>query len=84
MIEKPKFFRGNIYKDKRGDLSEIYKKVNNVKQVSRFRDNYNKMNIYQGLDLQECEKDIYNNCAKKDLCQNVGDDDNVDNRLDAD
>ncbi len=29
--------------------------------ISTFRDNYSKMNIDKGLDLQECEKDIFNN-----------------------
>tara|TARA_B100000579_G_scaffold436696_1_gene463474 strand:+ start:336 stop:1139 length:804 start_codon:yes stop_codon:yes gene_type:complete len=29
--------------------------------ISKFRDSYLKMNLDKGLDLQECEKDIYNN-----------------------
>ena len=29
--------------------------------ISKFRDNYIKMSLDRGLDLQECEKDIYNN-----------------------
>lgn len=34
---------------------------NELKQISKFRDNFNKMNIYHGLDLQDCEKDTYEN-----------------------
>ncbi len=30
-------------------------------KLHKFRENYVKMNIDRGLDLQECEKDIYNN-----------------------
>lgn len=30
-------------------------------ELKNFRDNYLKMNIDRGLDLQECEKDIYDN-----------------------
>ena len=29
--------------------------------ISKYRDSYLKMNLDKGLDLQECEKDIYNN-----------------------
>ena len=34
---------------------------NELKQISKFRDNFNKMNIDHGLDLQDCEKDTYEN-----------------------
>ena len=51
MIEKPKFFRGNIYKDKRGDLSEIYKKVNNVKFNFIIQSTSYK-NVFRGLHFQ--------------------------------
>ena len=29
--------------------------------ISKFRDKLTKMNLDKGLDLQECEKDIFNN-----------------------
>lgn len=33
----------------------------NFFSISKFRNNYSKMILDKGLDLQECEKDIYNN-----------------------
>ena len=32
-----------------------------MKIISDYRDNFLKMNIDKGLDVQECEMDIYNN-----------------------
>tara|TARA_B100001123_G_scaffold442452_1_gene586070 strand:- start:1188 stop:1988 length:801 start_codon:yes stop_codon:yes gene_type:complete len=34
---------------------------NDLKKLSKFRDNFLKMNVNRGLDLQECEMDIFNN-----------------------
>ena len=34
---------------------------NEMKSISRYRDIFSKMNINKGLDIQECEMDIYNN-----------------------
>jgi len=34
---------------------------NDLKKLSNFRDQIKEMNIDNGLDLQECEKDIFNN-----------------------
>jgi hypothetical protein len=32
-----------------------------MKIISNYRDIFSKMNIDKGLDVQECEMDIYNN-----------------------
>ena len=32
-----------------------------LKEISNFRDKFNDMNKNHGLDLQECEKDVFNN-----------------------
>ena len=34
---------------------------NDFHLISKFRDSYLKMSLDKGLDLQDCEKDIYNN-----------------------